>query len=323
MSSPASEKRSYDCIVAGSCVVDLLCRPIRLDQPIGQGVLHATDPVELTAGGIVCNSGIAMARLGMNVGAFSYVGNDPWGAVLRNLLNEQGVDDAPLLTHPTGATSTTVVAIDPSGERSFFHCVGAPKLLNAAAFLDNLELFSRTRMLLLGYYSLMPNLENDLPEVFARLREVGCQTAMDAAGQGGSMQPLDRILPHLDVYVPSLAEAEHQTGCDDPQRIIAKYRDCGAPGVLGVKLGKRGVLLSPQADTFIEVPIVTPPDAVLDTTGAGDTFFAGLITGLLRGLTLEQAGRLGAATAACCITALGGWPGVRDYPATAALANLR
>src|SRR5690606_18722177 len=122
-----NDAKRYDCIVAGSCVVDLLCRPIRLDRPIGAGVLHDTEPVQLTGGGIVCNSGIAMARLGMRIGAFSFVGNDAWGPVIRNLLREQGVDDQPLLTHPAAATSTTVVAIDPSGERSFFHCVGAPK----------------------------------------------------------------------------------------------------------------------------------------------------------------------------------------------------
>ena len=320
MAASSSDHISYDCIVAGSCVVDLLCRPISLNEPIGAGVLHATDPVELTAGGIVSNSGISLARLGMRVGAFSYVGNDRWGTVLRQLLRDEGVDDRPLLTHPTGATSTTVVAIDPSGERSFFHCVGAPKLLNAAAFLDNLDLFSRSRMLLLGYYSLMPNLENDLADVFARIREVGCRTALDAAGRGGTMQPLDRILPNLDVYVPSLAEAQHQTGLSDPQRMIEMYRDCGAPGLLGVKLGRQGVLLSPAAGEYIHVPVVQPPGEVIDTTGAGDSFYAGLLAGLLRGLSVEQAGRLGAATAACCITALGGWSGVRDYTATVRLA---
>src|SRR5690606_27092181 len=123
------------------------------------------------------------------------------------------------------------------------------------------------------------------------------RTALDAAGRGGTMQPLDRILPNLDVYVPSLAEAQHQTGLSDPQRMIEMYRDCGAPGLLGVKLGRQGVLLSPAAGEYIHVPVVQPPGEVIDTTGAGDSFYAGLLAGLLRGLSVEQAGRLGAATA--------------------------
>ncbi|MEX2545707.1 MAG: PfkB family carbohydrate kinase, partial [Phycisphaeraceae bacterium] len=189
------------------------------------------------------------------------------------------------------------------------HCVGAPKLLNAKAILDELDTLARSRMFLLGYYSLMPALEPSLPEVFARIRETGCKTALDAAGSGGAMQPLDRILPHLDVYVPSLAEAKHQTGLDDPCQIIDVYRNCGAPGLLGVKLGSRGVMLSPKAGEYVQTPIVPPPGEVIDTTGAGDSFYAGLLTGLIKGLSIEDAAKLGVAAGACCVTAVGGWAG--------------
>ena len=48
--------------------------PCRLEVPIGGGRLMQTDPVEVTTGGIVSNAGIALARLGMKVAAFSYVG---------------------------------------------------------------------------------------------------------------------------------------------------------------------------------------------------------------------------------------------------------
>ena len=39
---------------------------------------------------------------------------------------------------------------------------------------------------------------------------------------------LDRILPQVDVYVPSYAEAAHQTGRTDPEAILDAYRQCGA-----------------------------------------------------------------------------------------------
>ena len=318
----ANTDQSYDCVVCGSCVVDLLCRPVKLSEPVGRGVLHQTEPLEITAGGIVSNAGITMARLGMNVAAFSYVGRDAWGPVLRGIYEREQLDAATLTEHPTGATSTTVVAIDPSGERSFFHCVGAPKLIDKRLMLDNLDLWRRSRMLLLGYYSLMPQLEPDLPDVFAAVREAGCMTAMDAAGDGGSMSPLDRILPHLDVWVPSRGEAIHQTGHTDPQRIIDTYRGCGAPGLVGVKLGgTEGVLLSPEAGTSVHVPSCQAPGPVVDTTGAGDSFYAGLLAGLLRGLPIEEAGRLGTAAAACCVTALGGNAGGRSFDDTMALAR--
>ena len=116
--------------------------------------------------------------------------------------------------------------------------------------------------------------------------------------------------------------ASHQVAMDDPRKSIDVYREFGARGVLGVKLGLAGVMLSEKAGQYIEVPVVKPPGKVVDTTGAGDSFYAGLITGLNQGLSLEKAGRLGTAAAACCVTSLGGSTGGRDYLATASLAGL-
>jgi sugar/nucleoside kinase (ribokinase family) len=303
-------------------VVDVLVRPAPLEVAIGGGRLIEAEPLELATGGIVSNSGITMTRLGMRVAAFSFVGADAWAEVIRRRYAAEGLDDVGLLEHPTGATSTTAVLIDASGERSFLHCVGAPKLLDRTAFFDHLDLFRRSRAVLLGYYPLLPNLIGDLPEVFAALRKEGCLTALDAAGDGGTMEPLAPVLPHLDVYVPSLAEARHQTGEEDPRKIVAAYRDAGAAGFLGVKLGSRGALLSPKPGEFIEVAAAKPPGPVIDTTGAGDSFLGGLLTGLLRGMSAEQAGRLGSAAGACCVTCLGATAGIRNYEETARLARI-
>ena len=315
-------RKDIDCILCGSCVADILCRPVRLDVPIGAGRLLSTEPLQVATGGLVSNAGVAMARLGMKSAAFTYVGRDEWARLIRGRLEAEGLDCTGLLEHPTASTSTTVVLIDPSGERSFAHCVGAPKLMDKALFLMHLDLFACSRMALVGYYSLMPNLEGDLPEVFAAIRGTGCRTALDAAGSGGGLQPLDRILPHLDVYCPSLAEASHQTGSSDPREILRTYRECGAAGLVGVKLGSRGALLSPAASQYVEVPCVPPPGAIVDTTGAGDCFYAGLLTGLLRGMGPREAGLLAAAAGACCVTALGATAGIRGFEETARLAGL-
>ena len=176
--------------------------------------------------------------------------------------------------------------------------------------LSHLDLFARSRMMLVGYYSQISELEPDLPEVLAAIRETGCQTALDSAGSGGALQPLDRILPHLDVYVPSHDEATQQTGQTDPRAIIDTYRCCGAPGILGVKLGAEGALLSPADGDYIEIASIPPPGPVLDTTGAGDAFLAGLLTGLLQGMSVADAGRLGAAAGSCCVTAVGASTGI-------------
>jgi sugar/nucleoside kinase (ribokinase family) len=243
--------------------------------------------------------------------------------MIRGRLTDEGIDTSRLVTHPTAATTTAVVLIDSDGQRSFAFCPGATEQLHGAVFLDNLELFAQSRIALIGYYSLLPNLEHELPDVLAAIRDRGCRTALDAAGQGGRIEPLDRILPHLDVYVPSYAEAAHQTGRSQPRAILEVYRQYNAEGLLGVKLGREGALLSPSPGEYLKIDPVPPPAPVVDTTGAGDCLYAGLLVGLLKGMTINDAGRLGAACAALCITGKGATTALADYATTARLARLR
>ena len=278
-------EKSIDCVVCGSCVVDIIVRPVPLNKPLGTGQMVRTEPLMLTTGGMVSNAGITLAKLGMHSTAFTYVGNDAWAEVVRSRYQAEGVDTSQLQTHQEMPTSTTAVIINEAGQRSFLHAVGAPKAIDKKFFLDHLDLFARSRFMLLGYYPLLPNLLDDLPEILAAIRGTGCQTALDAAGGGGTMEPLSQCLPHLDYYLPSIVEAQHQTGETDPLKIISTYRQSGAQGLLGIKLGSEGALLSPQPGKIIELPAITPPGKVVDTTGAGDCFFGGLLAGILRHMT--------------------------------------
>ncbi len=315
-------EKMFDCVVCGSCVVDVLVRPVPLDAPLGVGQLLRTDPLVLSTGGIVSNAGITMARLGIRIGAMTYVGDDPWAEVLRSNYRSEGIITDSLLTHPTAPTSTTAVVIDATGGRSFLHAVGAPKQLDKQTFLDRLDLFARSRAMLLGYFPLLPKLLDDLPEVLSAIRQVGCLTALDAAGDGGTLAALERCLPLLDFYVPSHSEAQHQTGETDPRKILEAFRSAGASALIGVKLGEQGALLSPRKNQFFEIPAAKPPSPVIDTTGAGDCFFGGLLAGILRGLEISDAGRLAAAAGAYCVTRVGASTGIRDYATTAKLAKI-
>ncbi len=214
-------EKSFDCVVVGSCVVDVLARPVSLTEPIGRGTADRKRAARLTTGGIVSNSGITLARLGMRVAAFTYVGDDEWADVIRRRYAAEGIDTSQLLTHPERATSTSAVLIDPSGERSFVHCAGAPRMLDKAAMLERLDLFAKSRVVLLGYYPLMTRLQPDLPEVFAAIRDTGCLTALDAAGDGGTMDPLAPILPHArflraERNRSSAPNRPHRAARDDP-----------------------------------------------------------------------------------------------------------
>jgi hypothetical protein len=319
--TPPTPASSTDCIVCGTCVADILVKPVGLTAPIGGGRLFHVDPIDVTTGGIVCNSGIAMRRLGLRVAGASLVGDDLWGEVVRSRLAAEGIGTAALESQSTLATSTTAVLIDPSGERSFAHHVGAPQAIDLAFIRRQSAHFAASRLALVGYFGLLPALEPVLADALAAVKATGCQVALETGGSGGSLAELAPALAHVDLYVPSLDEAIHQTALSDPREIIACYRRHGAGGIVGVKLGSRGTLLSGSAGEVLEIPCLPAPGPVADTTGAGDSFLAGLITGILRGMPLATAGRLGAATAACCVTGVGATAGLRSFEETLAIAS--
>lgn len=313
--------RDLDCIVCGTCVADILVRPVPLLQPIDGGRLFHVDPIEVTTGGLVCNSGIAMRRLGLRVAAASLLGNDLWADVVRSRLEAEGLDTDSLERHPALATSTTAVLIDPTGERSFAHHVGAPAALDLAFTRRQAAHFRRSAVALVGYVGLLPALEPVLLESVLAIKAEGCRVVLETGGSGGSLGTIAPALPHVDVYVPSLDEAAHQTGLTAAHEIIGCYRRHGAAGIVGVKLGTRGTLLSPTIGEMLEIPCVPAPGPVADTTGAGDSFLAGLITGLVRGMPARQAALLGAATAACCVTGVGATAGLRSFDETMRLID--
>lgn len=313
---PNTMDTQTDCLLIGTAVADVLIRPVPLTQPVGGGRLLHAEPLAVTTGGLVCNTGVAMRRLGMRVAAASLVGEDLWAATIRDSLSREGIDTAGLETRQSIATSSTAVLIDPSGERSFVHHVGGCAAIDLGFIRDRLDLFAASRWVLIGYIGLLPGLEADLAEAVRLIAATGCKVAIETAGDGGRLEQVAPALPHVDLYVPSLDEARAQTGRDDPRAIIEHYRSLGARGLIGVKLGTAGTLLSPAVDEWLEVPCLAAPGPVVDTTGAGDSLLAGLLTGLLRGLPVAEAGLLGAATAACCVTGVGATDGLRDYAAT-------
>lgn len=317
-----TDSRSLDAIVCGTCVADILVRPVTLAEPPGAGRLFHVDPIDVTTGGIVANTGIGLARLGMRVAAATLVGDDLWGRLIRDHLAAEGLDTTAVEIAPGLATSTTAVLIDPGGERSFAHHGGAPTAIDATFFRRHAARFTSARLALVGYVGLLPAVERELAAALAVVKDAGCLVALETAGDGGTLAGVAPALPLVDCYVPSLGEARHQTGLADPRSIIGCYRDHGAAGIVGVKLGGQGTLLSPRPDEWLEIPCLPAPGPVIDTTGAGDSLLAGLLAGTLRGLGPRAAGLLGAAAAACCVTGLGATAGLCDFAATARLAGI-
>jgi sugar/nucleoside kinase (ribokinase family) len=307
-----------DAAIFGLIVADLIAEPMDLRNPPPPGGLVVTRSVTLTTGGNVCNTGVAMAKLGMRVAAAGLVGDDVLGNAVTEKLRAEGVDTSAVFAAPQAQTSATVVAVEPGGERCFFHTPGATALLDAAAFRRCFATFKQCKYVQVGYFGLLPSLTADLPAVLAELKAAAPETrvALDTVNPTDTWARLQPILPHLDLFCPSRTEAASLTGETSPHKMVAAFRKHMRPGTLvGIKLDADGCYLD-DGQRAVTAPAYKID--VVDTTGAGDTWFGGLLTGLIRGMPLEQAGRLANRAAADCCTALGASAGVKNFDATLA-----
>ena len=69
-------EKEFDCLVCGTAVVDAIVKPVPLEEPIGKGKLLHVGPLAVTTGGLVCNAGMAMRKLGLKVSSVGLVGHD-------------------------------------------------------------------------------------------------------------------------------------------------------------------------------------------------------------------------------------------------------
>jgi ribokinase len=210
-----------------------------------------------------------------------------------------------------------MVAVEPGGERVFFHTPGATTLLNAAAFRKCFPTFVKCEWVQIGYFGLLPALTTDLPTVLQELRRLSPRTkiALDTVNPTGKWEELEPILPHLDLFAPSRTEAAALTGQTDPVKMVAAFRGRMKTGLIGIKLDAQGCYLD---DGRRAVFVPSYKIAVVDTTGAGDTWFGGLLSGLCKGMSVEEAGKFANRAAADCCTALGASTGVMNFEQTLA-----
>jgi sugar/nucleoside kinase (ribokinase family) len=307
-----------DAAIFGLIVADLITKPMDLRRPPAPGGLHQVDSITLTTGGNVCSVGVAMAKLGMQVAAAGLVGNDVLGTAVTEKLKAQGVDTSAVFKTDKAQTSATVVAVEPGGERCFFHTPGATKLLDAAAFRQCFPMFKRSAFVQVGYFGLLPGLTADLPLVLRELKQAapGTQIALDTVNPPAEPRLLEPILPYVDIFCPSRTEAAVLTGQNDPARMVAEFRKhMRNEAIIGIKLDAEGCYVDGGRGGR-HIPAY--PIEVVDTTGAGDTWFGALLAGLRRGMGVDDAGRLANRAAADCCTALGASAGVRSYEQTLA-----
>jgi sugar/nucleoside kinase (ribokinase family) len=288
-----------------------------LRHPPKPGGLALLNSLTLTTGGNVCNTGIAMAKLGAKVAVAGMVGDDVLGSAVVERLKFAGLDTSAVFQSKTAQTSATVVAVEPGGERCFFYTPGPTSQLDLELFRKCFPIFGKCAWMQIGYFGLLPTLTPDLAEGLKELRSVspGTKIALDTVNPPADAKLLWPILSHLDLFAPSRTEATALTGEKIPKKMVAAFREHMPQGLIAIKLDAEGCYLDDGKEAAFAPAYKVK---VVDTTGAGDTWFGGLLVALRKQMPLKQAAQFANRAAADCCTGLGASAGVKSFDETLA-----
>ncbi len=357
-----------DAVVAGHICLDIIPTFESQGQmKIAPGQLLRMGPAVISTGGAVSNTGLGLHRLGLAIRLMGKVGDDIIGRAIGHFI--ETIDPAlaeGMIVDPQADSSYTVVISPPGVDRTFLHCPGANDTF-AADDVDSARL-AGGRLFHFGYPPLMQRMYADggkeLAALMQRARQAGLTATLDMslpdvnspAGELNWPKLLERVLPHVDVYLPSIEEtllmldrpayldmvqagggavniAGQVTG-EMVSQAANRLLDMGA-AVVVIKLGDQGAYLrtSDDADRLNDSGRAAPADIeawrsreliapcfsvhVAGTTGSGDCTIAGFLNGWLRRFGPIESLRAGVAVGACNCEAADATSGVRPWDAVA------
>lgn len=291
--------------VIGPHILDVLGRPVET-IPAGQGSARLTE-IRATAAGTGGGTAVDLAKLGALVTSFGAVGTDLLADILVAALTGHGVDVSGLVRVQTVQTSATILPIRPSGERPALHVPGATRQF-CLTDLDLGTLAGFDAVLLGGPDALTGLSPDDLATIARTVRDAGAILIADVLhpGSPADFARLQGALAVADWFCPNGDQLLALTGRGDLEQAIADVLALGTGGV-AVTLGADGCLVSSGA-AVRHIPAIAV--AVVDTTGCGDAFDAGLLTGLLAGCDPVDAAWLGVACGSLVATGLGSDAGI-------------
>ena len=365
-------KSTLDAVVAGLLCLDitpdlsLLAQPVKMDEVFAPTRLTNIGPAVLSTGGAVSNTGLAMRRLGMRVGLMGKCGQDSFGKTVIELLEREAPGSAATTKLVKNQTTPYTIVLAPPGiDRLFLHCPGANDTFGLKDL--NLNVIKRARLFHFGYPTLMKgmmvNQGRELVKMYKAVHELGVTTSLDMSfpdpnGPAGKLNwpgLLSRLLPHVDLFLPSVEELmfimapasfKKLTGrCKggdllenlDLNLVRKIAQQCLSMGtkVMVIKCGRPGVYVrtaaaeqvaqmgkaAPQKNlkTWANREIFEPSflvKRIASAAGAGDCAVAGFLSSLLRSTSLEDALRYSTALGAQNVRVIDTVSGTKSWKQT-------
>lgn len=289
--------------VIGAAIVDIYAGAV--DKEIfTKGSVPARN-IGISCGGDALNEAVILSGLGNNTEIISLLGDDEAARMVRECLGRNKVDSGKITVNPDIPTGTNIVLVDNEGERYFItnpesslrklskeHIL--PHLADAGDIVSFASIFVSPMLTV-----------SDMEEIFKEIKKTPGRILvadMTTAKNGEKIKDLEPILKCIDYIIPNEKEASILTGESDPVKSAESFIKHGANTVV-IKCGKDGCIFKSISE---EGTASAFPDVrVVDTTGAGDSFVAGFIHGLSKGLSLQDSCRYGCAVSSVVVEHMG------------------
>jgi sugar/nucleoside kinase (ribokinase family) len=287
-------------VTLGAHVLDVLVRPaIELPEDDSAALV---EEIRLTVAGTAGAVAVDLARLGARVTTIGTVGDDATAELLLQLLEREGVDTRQLVRRSELRTATSVIPVGADGSHSTWHMRGA---LNRLTKEDvDLSVLARADVLHVGGPDALGRFAGGpLVQLLREARTQGVTTTLDLLGPATplTLERLTPVLGLIDHATPNIGQLSGLTGLESPHAAAAALRELGV-GTVYVTMGEHGSLVvGPSGET--RVPAL--PVEVVDTTGSGDGYTAGVIAGVMLEWEPSDAAWLASAVAALVASGLG------------------
>ena len=264
--------------VAGSILVDKINEISAYPK---EGELTKILNIEKSVGGCVPNVAIDLKRIcpKLPVKAFGKIGKDENGEYVKDVLSISGVDITGLSVCEDKTSFTEVMSVS-GGQRTFFTYAGA----SADFGVNDVDLDKlNTKMIHLGYFLLLDKVdEGDGEKILRESKKKGIKTSIDLVSENSNRYSV--VLPCLK-YVDNLIINETEAGAlagieakdGNLIEIAKKLKSFGVAERVIIHTPSLGICVSDKGETVVP-SYKLPEKFIAGTTGAGDAFYAGILS---------------------------------------------
>jgi len=293
------KNRKFDILVVGELNVDLILNNIQTFPKIGTEILSEQMTITLGSSSAIFASNISV--LGAKVAFAGEIGNDSFGNLVLNSLQQKKVDTSFIKTSQVTKTGASII-LNYQEDRAIVTHPGAMEDLTCTDVTK--EMLKSAKHLHVSSVFLQPGIKKCIINLFKQAKEAGLTTSLDVQWDPQEKWDIDfeKLLPFVDVFLPNKQEILAITNEDKIENAINKLSKYA--NIIAVKMSNEGSL-GFQKDKKINVPSFLNKN-VVDAIGAGDSFNAGFIFKFINNEHLQDCLQFGNLTGAINTTASGG-----------------